>query len=50
MTAGPAEGRPRTWRELVAETAAVTGSGQDARRLVEEASGCEGVELVMHLD
>lgn len=40
----------RSWRSLLAETAAELGSLHDARRLVEEASGLEGAELVIHLD
>lgn len=39
-----------TWRELLDETADVLGSKLDARRLVEEASGLEGAELVLALD
>lgn len=39
-----------TWRELLDEAAGVLGSKLDARRLVEEASGLEGAELVLALD
>lgn len=39
-----------TWRELLDETAGVLGSKLDARRLVEEAAGLEGAELVLALD
>jgi len=45
-----AANRPRSWRELLAETTAAVGSSQDARRLVEEASGYEGAEVFTHLD
>jgi len=48
--AGPPAGSGRTWRELLAETARVLGSRTDARRLVEEASGYEGAELILALD
>lgn len=40
----------RSWRELLAQTRETLRSGHDARRLVEEASGYEGAELVVHLD
>jgi release factor glutamine methyltransferase len=46
----PAAGSGRSWRELLAETAEVLGSRNDARRLVEEASGYEGADLVLALD
>jgi release factor glutamine methyltransferase len=49
-TADPAAGSGRSWRELLAETAEVLGSRNDARRLVEEASGYEGADLVLALD
>lgn len=39
-----------TWRRLLAEATAELGDGGDARRIVEEASGHEGAELVLHLD
>jgi len=42
--------RPRTWRELMDETARTLGSCTDARRLVEQASGYDRAELVVHLD
>ena len=38
-----------TWRAVLAETVALVGD-VDARRLVEEASGYDGAELVLHLD
>ena len=46
----PSPGPTRSWRSLLAETASELGSLSDARRLVEEASGLEGAELVIHLD
>ncbi|MHB8466035.1 MAG: peptide chain release factor N(5)-glutamine methyltransferase [Acidimicrobiales bacterium] len=39
-----------TWRQLLDETADAIGSRSDARRLVEQASGHDGAELVVHLD
>jgi release factor glutamine methyltransferase len=39
-----------TFRELLEETTRLLGSKQDARRLVEEASGYGPAELVLHLD
>ena len=39
-----------TWSELLDEAAGVLGSKPDARRLVEEASGLEGAELVLALN
>jgi release factor glutamine methyltransferase len=41
---------PPTWRELLADAAVRLGSHGDARRIVEEVSGWEGAELVLHLD
>lgn len=38
-----------TWRRVLAETIRLVGE-VDARRLVEQASGHEGAELVMHLE
>ncbi len=52
----PTNGQPVRWRRLLAEAeavlagAGVASPGVDARRLVERASGLEGVELVMGLD
>ncbi|CAB4890619.1 unannotated protein [freshwater metagenome] len=39
-----------TWRELLAETAAVLGDRNHARWMCEVASGCDGVEFVAELD
>jgi release factor glutamine methyltransferase len=39
-----------TWRGLLDEAAARLGDRGDARRIVEEACGREGAELVLHLD
>jgi release factor glutamine methyltransferase len=39
-----------TWADLLARAASAVGSPVDARRLVGEASGYEGAELVVHLD
>lgn len=39
-----------TWRSLWAGAEATLGSGIDARRIVERASGYDGVELLLHLD
>lgn len=38
-----------TWRTVLAETVALVGE-VDARRLVEQASGYDGAEVVLHLD
>ena len=38
-----------TWREVLNETTELLGAS-DARRLVEQASGHDGAELVLHLD
>ncbi len=46
----PVAGPGRRWRDLLADTAEVLGSRNDARRLVEEASGYEGADLVLALD
>ena len=40
----------RSWRSLLGEVAAELGSPAEARRLVEEASGFEGGDLVMHFE
>lgn len=40
---------PATWRTVLAEAVAQVGD-VDARRLVEQASGHDGAELVLHLD
>lgn len=40
----------RTWGELLAEATAALGSASDARRIVEEASGYEGADLIIRLD
>lgn len=42
--------RPATWRQLLAETTTALGSAAEARWLVEEASGYQGADLVLHLD
>lgn len=39
-----------TWRQLLDETSTAVGCRTDARRIVEEASGYEGAELVLRLD
>jgi release factor glutamine methyltransferase len=39
-----------TWRRLLAGAADRLGDRTEARRIVEEASGCEGAELVLALD
>jgi release factor glutamine methyltransferase len=44
------DGAAATWRELLDEACQVLGSRDDARRLVEEASGYERAELVVHFD
>lgn len=41
---------PRTWRELQVEVIEILQSPVDTRRLLEEASGYHGAELVLHLD
>lgn len=41
---------PPPWRELVASAAARLGSLGEARRIVEEVTGWDGAELVLHLD
>jgi len=46
----PVAGSGQRWRELLADTTGVLGSRSDARRLVEEASGYEGADLVLALD
>lgn len=38
------------WRNLLAAATARLGDAAEARRIVEEASGFEGAELVLHLD
>jgi len=43
-------GSGRSWRELLADTAAILGSRADARFLVEEASGYERTDLILALD
>jgi len=40
----------RTWGQLLAEATTVLGSRSDARRIVEEAAGYDGAELIVHLD
>ncbi len=39
-----------TWRELLADASARLGDRDDARRIVEEASGWSPAELIVHLD
>src|SRR4051794_40900781 len=43
-------GEAPTWRRLLAEATAALGAGGAPRRIVEEASGYEGADLVLHLD
>ncbi|MEO7555787.1 MAG: peptide chain release factor N(5)-glutamine methyltransferase [Acidimicrobiales bacterium] len=43
-------GEVPTWRRLLADATAEVGDGDDARRIVEEASGYVGADLVLHLD
>lgn len=40
----------RTWRDLLDEASAILGSRREARWLIEEATGYEATELLLHLD
>jgi release factor glutamine methyltransferase len=44
------EDRGPTWRALLADATERLGDGADARRIVEEASGFEGADLILNLD
>jgi release factor glutamine methyltransferase len=44
------EGKGPTWRSLLALATERLGEGADARRIVEEASGFEGADLILNLD
>ena len=44
------DGKGPTWRMLLAEATERLGDGADARRIVEQASGLEGADLIVNLD